>query len=430
MSAACFLNRPTLVFLVLPLVLLPLRSIGSERSCDPAVIDSVITNSPLCPGDLINLAVVASGDILGYSWQGPGTGEYFTFTPAYSFNFQVLGEYMVVAYGICGNDTAMVLIDAAGAGAGQNNTLHLCDDGPSRDLEMELGLHAVGGVWTFNELPHGGIFDPAVDLPGEYVYTSPFTATCPGTSQSATITVELTRVGADTATSTCALDSAFGLLQFLSSDVTMGGTWERYVFLSIEPHNGIYDPSIDSTGVFRYVIQGCAASVVVTEEPAFPWFLDSDNDGLGDPLMVEWSCTQPTGYVADSTDNCASLPGKVGDVCDDGLPGTIDDMITDSCVCAGVTTTAILSPEDRDPTFSIWPNPNTDGQLNIRAEGSGLAEVRIFDSLGRLYKTDQFRSTGGHDPIHMALGDDLPKGIYVVNLTLEGRSSTVPLVIR
>ena len=95
-----------------------------------------------------------------------------------------------------------------------------------------------------------------------------------------------------------------------------------------------------------------------------------------------------------------------------------------------MTTTAILSPEDRDPTFSIWPNPNTDGQLNIRAEGSGLAEVRIFDSLGRLYKTDQFRSTGGHDPIHMALGDDLPKGIYLVHLTLEGRSSTAPLVIR
>lgn len=399
-------------------------------SCDPAEIDSVITNSPLCPGDPVNLEVVASGDILGYSWQGPGTGQYFTFTPEYSFSFQVLGDYMVVVYGECGNDTAVVTIDASGAGAGHDHALHLCDDGPPRDLAMELGAHAEGGTWTFNELSHSGIYDPAVDVPGDYVYTSPFAATCPGTSQTATITVGLTRVGPDTATSTCALDSAFDLMPFLSPDVTPGGTWGRYVFLSIEPHSGIYDPSIDSSGVFRYAVQGCTAFVVVTEAPALPWFQDADNDGLGDPLLMEWSCVQPAGYVPDSTDSCNSLPGTIGDVCDDGLPGTIDDVITDSCVCAGVTTTAILSLEDRRPAFSIWPNPNTGGQLNIRAEGSGLAEIRVFDSLGKLEKSAHFRFAGDGDPVHMTLEGGLPKGIYVVHLTLEGRSSTVPLVIR
>ncbi|MBK9058311.1 MAG: hypothetical protein IPL81_00010 [Flavobacteriales bacterium] len=127
------------------LALLPLRSTGAERSCDPALIDTVITNSPLCPGDHINLSVVASGDILGYSWQGPGTGEYFTFTPEFSFSFQILGAYVVVVYGECGNDTATVMINAAGAGAGHDDTLHLCDDGPPRDLAVELGTHAVGG---------------------------------------------------------------------------------------------------------------------------------------------------------------------------------------------------------------------------------------------------------------------------------------------
>lgn len=428
MSAACFLSRPSLACLVLPL-LLPLRSIGSEKSCDPAVIDTVITNSPLCPGDHISLSVVASGDILGYSWQGPGTGEYFTYTPLFSFTFQVLGEYIVVVYGECGNDTATVMINAAGAGAGLDNTLHLCDYGPPRDLAVELGTHAEGGTWTFDGLPHNGIYDPAVDVPGAYLYTAPSAATCPGTSQTATITVDETTVGVDSSTSTCALDSAFELMQFLAPNVTSGGTWGRQVFLSIEPHSGMYDPAIDSSGVFRYSIEGCAVKVIVTEDPAWPWFQDADNDGLGDPLVVQWSCVQPAGYVPDSTDNCASLPGKIGDACDDGLPGTIDDVITDSCVCAGVNTTAILSPEDRKPTFSIWPNPNTDGQLNIRAEGSGLAEVRVFDSLGRIHATGHFRFTGGRDPEQMTLGDDLPKGIYLVQLTLEGRSTTAPLVI-
>ncbi len=430
MSAPCYLNRPSLIILAISLAFLPLCSIGAARSCDPAVIDTVITNSPLCPGDHINLSVVASGDILGYSWQGPGTGEYFTFTPEYSFNFQILGEYMVVVYGECGNDTATVTIDAAGAGAGHDDTLHLCDDGPLRDLAVELGTHAEGGMWVFDELPHSGIYDPAVDDPGDYVYTSPFAATCPGTSQTAIITVVETSVGPDVPTSTCALDSAFDLLQFLAPDVTPGGTWGCQVFLSIEPHSGIYDPAIDSSGVFQYAVQGCSVSVLVTEDPALPWFHDADNDGLGDPLLAEWSCAQPAGYVADSTDNCAAMPGKIGDACDDGRPETVEDVITDSCTCAGVTITAILSPEDREPTFSIWPNPNAGDRLYLLLPGAGTAEVQLFDALGKLQRSVHVRSVPDHTPIGMDLGSGLAKGLYLVRVTVDGRSATASLVIR
>ena len=430
MSALCYLNRPTLVILAMSLALLPLRSTGAERSCDPALIDTVITNSPLCPGDHINLSVVASGDILGYSWQGPGTGEYFTYTPEFSFSFQILGAYVVVVYGECGNDTATVMINAAGAGAGHDDTLHLCDDGPPRDLAVELGTHAVGGTWTFDELPHSGIYDPAVDVPGDYVYTSPFAATCPGTSQTATITVDVTHVGPDTATSTCALDSAFGLTSFLSPDVTPGGTWSRYVFLSIEPHSGIYDPAIDSSGVFQYAVQGCSVSVLVIEDPALPWFQDADGDGLGDPLVVAWSCTQPMGSVADSTDNCAAMPGKIGDACDDGRPETVEDVITDSCTCAGVTITAILSPQTQEPFFSIWPNPNAGDRLYLQLPGAGTAEVQLFDALGKLQRSVRVRSVPDHTPMGMDLGGGLAKGLYLVRVTMDGRSSTAPLVIR
>lgn len=414
----------------LPLGLLPLCSTAAGLSCDPAVIDTVITNSPLCPGDQINLSVVASGDIQGYSWQGPGTGEYFTYTPLFTFTTQVLGAYVVVVYGECGNDTATVMIDAAGAGAGRDDTLHLCDNGPSWGMAPALGTHAEGGTWTFGDLSHNGVFDPAIDMPGAYVYTAPFAATCPGTSPTATITVELITVGPDSSTSTCALDSAFGLLQFLAPGVTPGGTWERHVFLAMEPHCDMYNPAVDSSGMFQYSIEGCAARVIVTEDPAWPWFLDADNDGLGDPLMVEWGCVQPAGHVADSTDLCTSLTGTIGDACDDGLPWTIDDAITDACACAGVNTTAILSREGRRPDFSIWPNPNTDGQLNIRAEGNGQAEIRVFDSLGRMHGRAHVRSIGGQDPVRMTLGSDLPQGVYFVQLTLDGRSSTAPLMVR
>ena len=430
MSALYLINHRWLALSALGFVLLPLHSMSAVRSCDPAVIDSVVTNSPLCPGDHINLSVIASGDIIGYSWQGPGTGEYFTYSPMYSFNLQVLGEYVVVVYGECGNDTATVTVDASGAGAGQDDTLRLCDDGPPRDLALELGAHAQGGTWTFDELPHSGMYDPAIDSSGEYVYTTSFASTCPGTSQTATITVVETRVGPDISTSTCALDSAFDLVQFLPTDVTPGGAWSRYVFISLEPHSSVYDPAVDSSGAFQYAVQGCSASVMVSEDPALRWFQDADNDGFGDPMVLEWSCEQPAGYVADSTDNCSVMPGRIGDPCDDGLSGTVEDAITDSCTCAGLVTTAI-NTEQGDPSFfSVWPNPNTGGLLNIRAQGSGSAGMWIFDSIGKLQKTIQFEPSGGSEAIHVLSLDDLPKGMYILRLTSGGRSGSIPLVIR
>lgn len=430
MSTFYDFSRSLLIVLAFSPVVLPLRSIGAVKSCDPAVIDTVISNSPLCPGDHINLSVVTSGDILGYSWQGPGTGEYFTFTPEYAFNLQVLGEYMVVVYGECGNDTAMVTINAAGAGAGQDGTLYLCDDGPPRELAMELGTHAEGGTWAFDGLPHSGIYDPALDDPGNYMYTAPFAATCPGTSQTATITVEEANVGPDVTTSTCALDSAFSLMQFLPAEVTPGGTWGRFVFISIEPHSGIYDPVIDSSGAFQYAVLGCATTILVTENPALPWFEDPDNDGLGDPLLVEWSCGQPVGYVADSTDNCSALPGTIGDACDDGLPGTADDVITDSCACAGVITTAVLSPEDRDPAFSIWPNPNNGDRLYVGIQGFGPVGLQIFDALGEQQRSFRLQVMPGHAPLSIDLGNGLAKGFYLVRITGIGSASAARLVIR
>lgn len=406
------------------------QSAQANRSCDPAEIDSVITNSPLCAGDHINLSVIASGDIIGYSWEGPGTGTSFSFTPEYSFSFQILGDYTIIVYGDCGNDTAVVTITAQGAGAGQDNTLDICDNGPPKDLEDALGVHATGGTWAYDELPHSGIYTPGVDEPGEYVYTSPFPATCPGTSQTATITVVEVTVGPNAQRNICESDSAFDLMEALATDVTPGGEWSYLVFLSLEPHSGIYDPSIDSSGTFRYSVQGCVASVIMVEDPLLAWFEDLDGDGFGDPLVMEWSCYPIPGYVADSTDNCIGVMGKTGEPCDDGLPETIDDVITDSCTCEGVLPTAILSTPEQPARFMIWPNPNNGDQLFLRIADTGPAEVRIFDATGRQYLSEKVLLHGDEAPLRIPLGPTLAQGLYLIQVTAAGGSGTIPLVIR
>ena len=404
-------------------------NVASAMSCEPALIDTIITNSPLCPGDHIDLSVVATGDILGYSWEGPGTGEFFSFTPSYSFNFQVLGEYRVVVYGECGNDTTMVIIDAVGAGAGHDDTLRICDDGPMQSLAIALGTHADGGTWTFDELPHSGIFDPAGDVSGDYVYTSPNAATCPGTSQTATITVDLTHVGPNMARDICSMDSAFDLLQLLAPNVTPGGAWSRYVFISLVPHNGIYDPGTDSSGTFQYAIQGCTASVIVNESPALPWFQDLDNDSLGDPFTMEWSCTQPQGYVADSTDNCTVFPGRIGSACDDGMPETVDDVLTDSCACAGSIPTFMTEEVSGKPAMRIWPNPNAGDRVFLETLEIGPATLDLVDALGRVILHKETKLLDGSPQI-MDLPSGAEKGIYTLRLLVNDQVRTARLTIR
>lgn len=400
----------------------------SAKSCDPAVIDSVITNSPLCAGDHINLAVVATGDILGYSWEGPGTGTFFTFEPQFSFSFQILGEYTIIVYGECGNDTATVTMTAQGAGAGVSDTIHLCDDSPPLDLSTCLGTHAPGGFWTLNGSPHGNVYDPAVDAPGDYMYTVPFPVSCPGAAQNATVTVQETRVGPNATWSLCATDGAFNMMWALEAYADTGGTWYRMQFLSLFPHSSLYNPAVDSSGIFRYELNGCFATVQVTEWPAFAWFADADSDGLGDPLTEVVACTQPPGFVADSTDACPALPGTVGEPCDDGDPLTFDDQITDSCTCAGDLHTGIASSEGSPLDLVVWPNPFGGGALHLHSPVTGPAELRLYNALGALMWTTSVQLQG--DAVALTPGGNLAPGAYWLTLSAQSERGFVPLIIR
>ncbi|MBP8238376.1 MAG: T9SS type A sorting domain-containing protein [Saprospiraceae bacterium] len=97
---------------------------------------------------------------------------------------------------------------------------------------------------------------------------------------------------------------------------------------------------------------GCGVTDVATT-----WYADTDNDDFGDPnaSISGFSCTQPSGYVADNTDTCPGVPGKVGSTCDDGDVNTINDVLNANCVCAGQPT---CTTETIPPTITCGANQN------------------------------------------------------------------------
>ncbi len=368
-----------------------------------------------------------SGDVYGYAWEGPGTGTFFTSDPFISFPAQSIGQYMIVAFGICGNDTAYFAVTAQGAGAGRDSSITLCSDAQPFQLANLLGMHDEGGLWTCNGEAHTGCYVPGIDTPGEYIYTAPNPATCSGTSQTATISVTELYMGLPAHVEVCAGDSAFDLSHHLDPDVAQGGQWGQWAFISLVPHSGIYDPAVDSSATFRYTVQGCHVQVTVEEKPLLQWFADQDGDGYGDPDTWVWSCDIVPGHVRDSTDNCVHLPGRIGDPCDDGFVPTVNDVINNDCICAGVIPVEVAEAAPADGG-KLWPNPVAGGKLNIAAAWDGQTELELIDAAGRRRVHHSLTLTNGTSAIELPPG--IAPGLYLVRLGNGQHHATHRLLVQ
>lgn len=166
------------------------------------------------------------------------------------------------------------VIAACSVSAGTSASLDLCSSSPPVDLFLQLsGTPDAGGSWTGpGGAPHPGIFDPAIDLAGDYTYT--VTSIAPPCQSQAVISVVLQQqpdAGSDGVITTCASDVPLSLFTLLGGTPDAGGTWTA-------PGGGVstgtFDPAIDPAGTYVYDIAGMApclsaqASVTVTVNPS------------------------------------------------------------------------------------------------------------------------------------------------------------------
>ena len=204
-----------------------------------------------------------------------GNADWVTYRiSGYSGNVNVIstGPLAVGVFGASGAAGYAGYYSGFGS-APQDTPVTVCSSTTTNLFDAINGNPGTGGTWT---VPAGGaplagdIFDPAINLPGEYIYS--FTKTCNTAltfiSVKVNVTIEQANyVGTNTTKDTCKSATSFDLFPILGTGVTTGGIWSLN---GINRPNSTFNPTVDLSGTYTYTIPAsgvCPAlssNVVVT----------------------------------------------------------------------------------------------------------------------------------------------------------------------
>ena len=169
------------------------------------------------------------------------------------------GNYTYTVNGMapCGSASAVVVVTITGSpNAGSIGSLTLCENAAITDLFLSLGgTPDAGGSWTDpNGNPHSGLFDPAMDPQGGYVYTIAAVPPCLGASSGVNVTVEaLPTAGTDAIDAFCESWGAVNLFAMLGGSPTGGGTWTDP---NGNPFVGLFNTGTSLVGTYTYTVSG------------------------------------------------------------------------------------------------------------------------------------------------------------------------------
>ena len=241
---------------------------AAECNAASAVVKINLINEDLNEGDDVQLEFCKSQGVVDLSHHlSSNAHKNGTWNPALANNrffdpaTNPPGQYIyTVAVEGCGTDEAIFQINITEEpNAGLNTAVSICDDSaPFSLLDLLEGNPDADGIWNPQLSSNTGIFNPSVDLPGEYIYTvkNNFCG-----KKTAVINISFQNkpeTGKDAVLEICANDSPVDLFKLLGPEAEAGGYW----IPSLNGGNGLFDPARDSGGNYEYRIEStlCGAN--------------------------------------------------------------------------------------------------------------------------------------------------------------------------
>src|SRR5690606_7497012 len=261
--------------------------------CSSTATVTVVEQPVYDAGDDVVLPVICPNDttLIDLFAQLGGTPDVGgIWTPALSsgtgiFN-PVVDNFGVYTYSFtddCSTDSATVTVvaqDVFDPGISNPAVLGCSDATTLVDLFVELGgTPDVGGVWVPALSSGTGIFNPAVDNFGTYVYT--FNDGCSGTATVTVVEQPVYDAGDDVVLpAICPNDTTLiDLFAQLGGTPDVGGIWTP----ALSSGTGIFNPVVDNFGVYTYSFtDGCStdsATVTIVAQDVF-------DPGISNPAVL------------------------------------------------------------------------------------------------------------------------------------------------
>lgn len=285
----------------------------------------------------------------------------------------------------------------SGFGSAPTDTpVTVCSSTTTNLFDAINGNPGPGGIWT---VPAGGaplagnIFDPTINIPGEYNYA--FTKTCNTALTFINVKVNVTiqlanNAGTSTTKNTCKNEVPFDLFSLLGTGVTTGGIWSP----ALASGTGVFNPAVDVSGTYTYTIPASGVCPALTSN-----------------VVV-------TNYDIPTLVTITDLK-----VCDDAIDGS--DTNGQTTFNLTTKTVEILNGQTNVNVTYHLLEANAISGTNAIVSYTGLSRiiyVRLFNTLTNCYNTTSFNATVTPLPVvnnvvTLRQCDDDTDAISIFNLT-------------